>query len=171
MKRFANFYLCYDYKYDPKLRGFVRVESSEGYLLASGKNRSYKTKIRPCDLPEWYVYGYFYKKHGYMSAKGVKYLAYRPQKHWNHMFKDDFLFVSYNKPITHTDDTVMSFEGYDESIFGRVIIDFLLAAEKYSGYDITEIKKQIEDKRLWLKATFPDAYQAEVGRDEPFFAD
>ena len=41
------------------------------------------------DLPEWYVYGYFYKRHGYMSAKGIKYLAYRPQKHWNHMFKDE----------------------------------------------------------------------------------
>ena len=104
-----------------------------------------------------------------MSAKGVKYLAYRPQKHWNHMFKDDFLFVSYDRPITHTGDTVMSYKGHDELIYGGMIIDFLLAAEKYSGYDITEIKEQIEDKRLWLKATFPDAYQAEVGRDKPFF--
>ena len=36
-------------------------------------------------------------------------------------------------------------------------------------YDISKIKEQIEDKRLWLKTTFPAAYQAEVGRDEPFF--
>ena len=104
-----------------------------------------------------------------MSAKGIKDLAYRPQKHWNHMFKDDVLFISYEKQITHTGDTVTSFDGYDELIFGRTIIVFLLAAEKYSGYDITGIKQQIEDKRMWLKATFPDAYQAEVGQDEPFF--
>ena len=69
----------------------------------------------------------------------------------------------------HTGDTVMSYKGHDELIYGGMIIDFLLAAEKYSGYDITEIKEQIEDKRLWLKATFPDAYQAEVRRDRPFF--
>ena len=152
MKKLANFYLCYDYKYDSNLREFVRIESPEGYLLSPGKYRTYKTKILPTDLPEWYVYGY-----------------YRPQKHWNHMFKDDFLFVSYDKPITHTGDTVMSYKGHDELIYGGMIIDFLLAAEKYSGYDITEIKEQIEDKRLWLKATFPDAYQAEVRRDRPFF--
>ena len=169
MKKLANFYLCYDYKYDSNLWEFVRIESPEGYLLSPRKYRTYKTKILPTDLPEWYVYGYFYKRHGYMSAKGVKYLAYRPQKHWNHMFKDDFLFVSYDRPITHTGDTVMSYKGHDELIYGGMIIDFLLAAEKYSGYDITEIKEQIEDKRLWLKATFPDAYQAEVRRDRPFF--
>ena len=63
----------------------------------------------------------------------------------------------------------MSYEGYDELVFGRTIVDFLIAAEKYSGYDISKIKEQIEDKRLWLKATFPDAYQAEVRRDRPFF--
>ena len=129
MKKLANFYLCYDYKYDSNLREFVRIESPEGYLLSPRKYRTYKTKILPTDLPEWYVYGYFYKRHGYMSAKGVKYLAYRPQKHWNHMFKDDFLFVSYDKPITHTGDTVMSYKGHDELIYGGMIIDFLLAAE------------------------------------------
>ena len=94
MKKLANFYSCYDDKYDAKLREFVRIESSEGYLLSSGKYRQYKTKILPSDLPEWYVYGYFYKRHGYMSAKGIKDLAYRPQKHWNHMFKDDCLFIT-----------------------------------------------------------------------------
>ena len=75
MKKLANFYSCYDYKYDAKLREFVRIESSEGYLLSSGKYRQYKTKILPSDLPEWYVYGYFYKRHGYMSAKGIKDLS------------------------------------------------------------------------------------------------
>ena len=166
MKRLANRYMCYDYKYDATLHGFVKIESPEGYLLSHGK---YKTKIKAEDLPEWYVYGYYYKKHGYMSAKGIKHLAYRPQKHWNHMFKDDFLFVSYDKPITHTGDSVYDYQGYDELMYGGIIVEFLLAAEKYSGYDITEIKAQIEDKRLWLKETFPDTYKVEVHNDKPFF--
>mgnify|MGYP006916070724 CR=1 FL=1 len=34
MKILANFYLCYDYKYDSNLREFVRIESPEGYLLS-----------------------------------------------------------------------------------------------------------------------------------------
>ena len=151
MKKLANFYLCYDYKYDSNLREFVRIESPEGYLLSPRKYRTYKTKILPTDLPEWYVYGYFYKRHGYMSAKGVKYLAYRPQKHWNHMFKDDFLFVSYDKPITHTGDTVFSYKGHDELIYGGIIIDFL-------GIDKTSCKF-----RLILRCVISIAGFAHIG--------
>ena len=40
---------------------------------------------------------------------------------------------------------------------------------KYSGYDISKIKEQIEDKRLWFKVTFPEFYALEVSRDKPFF--
>ena len=45
------------------------------HLLAYGR---YRTKIYPADLPEWYVGGYMYKRHGFMSAKGVKHLFYKP---------------------------------------------------------------------------------------------
>ena len=102
-------------------------------------------------------------------CKGYKTSGIPPSKHWNHMFKDDFLFVSYDKPITHTGDSVYDYQGYDELMYGGIIVEFLLAAEKYSGYDITEIKAQIEDKRLWLKVTFPDTYKVEVHNDKPFF--
>ena len=37
----------------------------ERHLLAYGR---YRTKIYPADLPEWYVGGYMYKRHGFMSA-------------------------------------------------------------------------------------------------------
>jgi len=40
----------------------------DGYLYAEGKRR---TKILPEDLPEWFVYGYMYKRHGYVSAKAL----------------------------------------------------------------------------------------------------
>ena len=37
------------------------------------------------------------------------------------------------------------------------------------NYDISKIKEQIEDKRLWFKVTFPEFYALEVSRDKPFF--
>lgn len=51
MKKLANFYSCYDYKYDAKLREFVRIESSEGYLLSSGKYRQYSESFQCAASP------------------------------------------------------------------------------------------------------------------------
>lgn len=166
MRKLANLYLVYHYAWDKKQHSHVRKEDPDGYLFSHGQ---YKTKIRAEDLPEWYVYGYYYKCHGYLSAKGVKHLVYRPNKCWNHMFKDDFLFISYDKSITHTTDSILDYTGHDEHIYGGFIVKFLKAAEKYSGYDISEIKAQIEDKRLWFKENYPGDYAHEVPQDKPFF--
>ena len=166
MRKFANLYLTYYYAWDKKRHCHVRKTDPDGYLFSHGR---YKTKIRAADLPEWYVFGYFYKCHGFLSAKGIKHMVYRPNKSWNHMFKDDFLFISYDKPIRHTTDHIIDYVDYDERIYGGVIVEFLEAAEKYSGYDISEIKAQIEDKRLWFKEHYPDDYAHEVYLDKPYF--
>lgn len=155
-----------------------RDRHSGNYKLISGKDGTlfscgiYPTKLTAADLPEWYVFGRYYKHWGYLSAKGVKSLVYEPSKFSNHMFKDDFLYISYDKPITPNPDRSFGFYKYidfDEYIYGSVIVSFLLAAEKYSGYDISAIKAQIEDKRLWFKETYPDDYALEVSDDKPFF--
>ena len=71
------------------------------YKMIYGKDETlfsggiYPTKITASDLPEWYVHGRYYKHWGYLSAKGVKSLVYEPSKFSNHMFKDDFLYISY----------------------------------------------------------------------------
>ena len=166
MRKFANLYLTYYYAWDGKRHCHVRKTDPDGYLFSHGR---YKTKIRAEDLPEWYVFGYFYKCHGYLSANGIKHMVYRPNKSWNHMFKDDFLFISYDKPIRHTSDRITDYVNYDERIYGGIIVEFLEAAEKYSGYDISEIKAQIEDKRLWFKEHYPDDYAHEVYLDKPYF--
>ena len=41
-----------------------------GYLYACGR---YPTKILPEDLPEWFVYGYMYKRHGQITYLGNLY--------------------------------------------------------------------------------------------------
>lgn len=124
------------------------------------------------EIPDWYVFGRFYKHWGYLSAKGVKSLVYEPNRFSNHMFKDDFLYISYDAQIVPNPDrqtTWYKYTGFDEYIYGSAIISFLRAAENYSGYDITEIKAQIEEKRLWFKQTYPDDYALEVTKDRPFF--
>ena len=133
-------------------------EDENGYLFAQG---TYPTKIKAEDLPEWYVYGRYYKCFGYLSAKGVVDMKYVPSKYSNHFLKDDFLFISYNTPISENPETsgiIDAYTGYDEQIYGNVILSFLKAARKYSAYDISEIAQMIQDKADWTVQTFPEEY-------------
>ncbi len=150
--------------------GHSRMIYGKDNTLFSGG--TYPTKVTADTLPEWYVHDRYYKHWGYLSAKGIKSLIYEPNKFSNHMFKDDFLYISYNDPIVPNPDRSVGFYkyiGFDEYIYGGVIVRFLKAAEKYSGYDISGIKAQIEDKRLWFKETYPDDYALEVSNDRPYF--
>lgn len=146
----------------------VAIEDENGYLFSQGR---YRTKIQPDDLPELYVYGRFYKRWGYMSAKGVKYLCYRPNMVFNHMFKDDFLFISYNQPIISAENDPLWYKGYDEYVFGGAILSMVKAIDRYSDCDTTEVKAAIEMKRKWFKETYPRWYDVEVREDKPFFDD
>lgn len=122
---------------------------ADGHLLSGGK---YKTKIYPSDLPPWYVYGYIYKRFGYISAKGVKHLLYKPNYSiTNHLWKYDMLYISYDKPITSTTSErgYIDYHGWDNVVDGLLINDFVKAAEEYSDVDVKEIKKELVKKRKW----------------------
>ena len=130
--------------------------NSEGYLFSDGR---YATKILPEDLPEWFVYGYIYKRHGYISAKGVKHLLYVPNYLFdNHLHKDDLLFISYNEEIESfkNEDGFIWYNGYDHLVYGSFIVPFVEAAQKYSGYDVNEIQKEIARKREWYFERNPE---------------
>jgi hypothetical protein len=119
---------------------------TDGYLFSGGV---YPTKILPKDLPEWYIYGYIYKQHGYMSAKGVKHLLYVPNYHIeNHLHKYDNLFISYNEPIEPIEQEkgFQWYKGFDHVIDGGLIVKFVDATEKYSSYDVSEIQREIARK-------------------------
>ena len=125
----------------------------DNHLLAHG---IYRTKIYPQDLPDWYVGGYMYKKHGFMSAKGVKHMLYKPNYFTNHLFKDDLLFISYDKEITPVKDESGHtwYDGYEHVLSGPVICEFLKAAAEYSDYDIGAIQSEIEKKKEWYYEQF-----------------
>lgn len=130
-------------------RSFDPNAQPNRYLLSQGK---YPTKIYASDLPPWYVFGYLYKRHGYISAKGVKHLLYKPNYHFNnHYLKYDTLFVSYDAPIipVESESNFSWYEGYEHLLTGGIIVDFIDAVEKYSDYDVSEIKAELEKKKEW----------------------
>jgi len=142
------------YMLDPLGRKFQEGNSDpDGHLLSYGR---YPTKIFPSDLPPWYVYGYMYKRHGFMSAKGVKHLLYKPNYTFNHLWKYDTLFISYDKPITPTiaESGFEWYEGYNHCIGGSLILEFVDAAEQYSEYDVSDIRAEFRKKEEWYKEKY-----------------
>lgn len=143
-------------------RKLCYVQNEERYLF-SGR---YKTKILPSDLPEWYLYGRYYKSWGYMSTKGIVDLVYHPNMHTNHFLKDDFLYISYKdkiEPVTDEERKIKEYrysryKGYDQLVCGSEIIDILKGAKKYSNYDIAPIIEKLKEKEKWLRETYPEHF-------------
>ena len=135
------------------------IKDKDGYLFS---DMVYPTKIKPEDLPEWYVHGRYCKRWGYLSAKGVADLKYIPNLWVNHFLKDDFLLISYHEPIREVPDGKWIWEkytGFDFTISGNEILWFLKAARKYSGIDISEITRQIQEKADMLPQKHPHEFK------------
>lgn len=166
MKKLSKYYSETKYVFEDGHH--IRIADKNNYLFSQGQ---YHTKILAYDLPSYYVKGVYYGYNvGYMSAAEIKDLLYVPNKYSNHMFKDDFLYISYSDKIVKSSD-ITSPPAYisEEYVWGWNIVKMLKAAELFSNYDISSIKKQIEDKRKWFKTNYPDDYTNLVG-DIDFFA-
>ena len=133
---------------NPKTRTFE--SDPDGYWFAKGL---YRTKIRPDDLPEWYVKGQILHQTGYISARGVKYLLYKPNYSMPHLHKDDLLFISYDQPIEPDKEDVNGiwYHGYDHILWNGMIVPFLHAAKAYSNYDISAILEEVRKKERWYQ--------------------
>ena len=132
----------------------LRMEyDPDGHLFADGQ---YKTKIYASDLPEYFVYGYMYKRHGFISAAGVKHMLYVPNYVFNHRYKDDTLYISYDAPIqaTATERGLKLYEGWEHALSGRLIVEYVDAAAKHSGYDVADIRRELQRKSDWYDETF-----------------
>ena len=172
--RFKNtLYTIEDFKC---VGGHLRYVTNEDGTLFSGH---YRTKIKPEDLPEWYLHGRYYKRWGYMSTRGITALAYLPSRFSNHYLKDDCLFISYGGSITETSDPNASpyerYQGWDERVWGNEIITILRGARKYSGYDIEPFIENLKWKKAYMQTEFPDQFDPErwdrIDVDELFSED
>lgn len=158
--RFKNtLYTLGDYKHVGR---HIRYVTNEDGTLFSGH---YRTKIKPEDLPEWYLYGRYYKRWGYMSTKGITDLVYAPSRFSNHYLKDDCLFIAYGGSITEIPGPNLSpyeqHQGWDERVWRSEIITILRGARKYSGYDIEPFIKKLKRKKEYMQIEFPDPFNPE----------
>lgn len=145
------------YKGNNKKRYKCELYTSENYsginVVGSGpylfSNFHYKTKITKEDLPEWYVFGRYYKRFGYLSAKGVKYVKYHPNMWTNHYLRDDYL------EITYSNNKVFE-------ISGNRIIKMIKAIEKYNNIDLINIKRKINFKSYYYNIYNKDEFDFET---------
>lgn len=144
----SNLYLNCAIRYqDHELRA---IYLPNDYLWARGR---YPTKIRPCDLPDWYVSGYLFKRQGYLSAKGIVDIVYRPDYFVeNHSHKYDSLFVSFHDKITRTFDErgFDRFDGYDYAMSGYIGYQLIEKMKIYSpDINTDEIVRELILKEKW----------------------
>lgn len=141
------------------------VENKDGTLYSGW----YKTKIRAEELPDWYIFGTYYKRRGFMSAKGIIDMVYCPSKYSDDFLKDDILLVSYKDKIElreHVASIYDAYVNYDEVVSGVNIIKIIRAAREYSDYDIGDLISDLQAQKDWLTATFPRKAKKE-GWDKP----
>lgn len=142
--------------------GHLRYVTNEDGTLFSGR---YKTKIKPEDLPEWYLHGRYYKRWGYLSAKGITDMVYIPNLVFNHFLKDDCLLIAYGGKITEKPEEryrLNRYSGYDERVWGSEIITMLCGARKYSGIDIKPFIEEVRKKKEWLQEHHPREFGVDV---------
>lgn len=145
-----------------KLSRLPRVIETRGNGTLFSKGR-YPTKLAPGDLPESYIEvssRVFGATRAWVKASAAVDAVYKPMR-INHMFKDDYLLISYSGEISPVVGPYGSkdYEGWDLAVSGNDIPRLVLAIEKYSGIDCSSIRSAIEEKRLWLRGNHPDAYR------------
>lgn len=151
----AKLYVKSILKWNRKKHVHEYVFCNDDCLFADwGRKGTYPTKIKAEDLPEWFTYVYIHKNYGYLSAKDVKGLSYHPFYAFdNHMYKDDSLFISYSHELDKEmglNDRIYG-RDYDFTLWGSTIVDFVDAVGKYSNFDVSEIKTELEKKRAWYE--------------------
>lgn len=68
-------------------------KDNDGYLFREG---IWRTKVKPEDLDEEYLQVYLYGGHNYLSTKGFTHVIYHPNYIFNHVYKDDIIYISYH---------------------------------------------------------------------------
>lgn len=134
---------------------FRNTLQPDGSLYARGR---YATKIKPDDLPEHYIKGTIFKVEGYITVFGIKDIVYKPNYHINHMHRDDFLYISYDRPIRWETDArgFTSYFDYDAILWGHMILDFIRAVRRWNSYDIEDIAEEVKKKEVFFLEKYPE---------------
>ncbi len=108
---------------------------------------------------------------GFVKTAGVKYVEYRYVDE-NHLFKDDYIYISYDKPIrTEIDDWGYNrFVDFDVQICGSDIVPILFFVEKYSpNVETAHVRKKIQEKFRLYKEHYYDDFKRQFQDDTDIF--
>ena len=155
-------------KFGKRLR--ETLDCDNPFLYSKG---IYPTKITANDLPEDYIEIHsrsIWYMTGFLKTSDIKDMEYIYCKE-NHLFKDDYIYISYSEDLKFEKDKYghKEYTNYDICISGDDIINIVLAAEKYSGFNAEKVRAKIEEKRVWLRDNEPDEYESAVGEDRDIF--
>ena len=116
------------------------------FLLSNGM---YPTKIRPDDLPPWYIQLVYWSSR-YVDTSRVTNVIYRPCgiPHHNHLFKDDFLYLTYDGIEPEFEEGGRWLATPHEVLWGWELVDGLISVREYSGLDITPQLEELTAKIL-----------------------
>lgn len=141
--------------------------NEDNHLRAIRGNHSYKTKMVSKDLPEWYcdVHRHWWTRN-VINCSGVVDLRYDWVRE-NHFMKDSVLRISYTGEIEgYYPEMVINgkkkkswFKEYtnvDTMVFGGEIFKALAWIRKYSGCDMSGVKKEFVKQCKWLKENEPE---------------
>lgn len=116
-----------------------------GFLLSEGVR---KTKLRTEDVPPWFV-PLTYWSTRYVDTSRVTDIVYKPCRlpHYNHLFKDDYLYLVYdgNKIVMNEHHIP---ESYYNTLWGWELVEGLFSAKEYSGIDIEPQLAELRAKIL-----------------------
>ena len=146
------------------------IDTGNPFLYAHGQ---YPTKLTAEDLPEDYITiqsRVIWYMTGYLRTEGITDLGYTWVKE-NHLFKDDYIYISYHGLLKEVKSQwgFKAYEDYDICVCGNEIVDIVCAAEKYSGFDTSKVRAEIEKKRIWLRDNEQDYYKRYPLEDRDIF--
>lgn len=145
-KQYANFYT--DRKFKSINHNLVEVHNENNYLFAKG---IYKTKILENELPEYFVKLYLSIKYVFVSVKNIKDIKYKPNYSTNHLYKDDLLYISYDKPLIKNENDNY-YSNYEIFLYGSAIVDFINELKKRGSFDIKDIENDLQKKKEWYSS-------------------
>lgn len=163
-KNLSNIY-TYDRTYE--LDDNDNLIYTDTRLFSYRGKRFYKTKKTVDDLPEYYCdVKRYLGNYDVVNSKDVKDLQYEWVKE-NHFMKDSVLRVSFTDKITcdyikyHIDNktytsNLKEYKNVDICIFGYDILKYLSYVNKFSDYNISEIKSNFIKHCEWLKENEPE---------------
>ncbi len=142
-------------------KGFRETLDRDNQFLYSGGY--YRTKIKAEELPPHYCPIHsrsIWYMDGFVRTEGVKYVDYSFIDE-NHLFKDDYIYISYSKPIrtvpTSWGGTDMT--DYNVAICGNDIIPILFYIEKFSpDVETSHVRKKILQKVKLYREHYPEDF-------------